>query len=218
MSTSTLSRREQIQETFRSSGLTLEEIGKQFGITRERVRQICVDVDREVPKPSKARPANHCPDCNLIISHTSSHCADHYLIGPRAIRWNRLSIIQALLRYNAQYGPLTAMALNPPMAIAHGHPDLAEIFYSDGNFPYTNSVREIFGTWNNALRAAGLPTRKPGQRLNPYRVGTPAKAYEDRRRGLSWREIVEKYGYKSNNSAATAVREWAKRNGRSWPI
>ena len=57
----------------RSQGLTLQEIGEKYGITRERVRQICVGVE----KPKKELPVKTCGVCGKQFSHKHrKYCSD----------------------------------------------------------------------------------------------------------------------------------------------
>lgn len=44
------------------------------------------------------------------------------------------------------------------------------------------------------------------------------RCYEDREKGFPWAEINRRQGYKSNSGACVAARNYALRNGLTWPI
>jgi hypothetical protein len=71
------------------------------------------------------------------------------------------AVIQAMHKFNDLYGrPPTRAEWSPPIARQLGHPELAERFHADGCWPSFKMVRRLFGSWNDAIAAAGFEPRK----------------------------------------------------------
>lgn len=69
-------------EEMRTRGKTLEEIGKEFGITRERVRQICSELGIEKPvRKRKEKPKRDLKD--RYVSGEVAWCRERGLKNPR---------------------------------------------------------------------------------------------------------------------------------------
>lgn len=85
--------------------------------------------------------------------------------APDAYRvWTREAIIEAIRTYAARYGrPPAASDFNPAQAITLGHPERAQRFTTDGDYPSTTSVVYVFGYWSAAIAAAGFKPRSVGR-------------------------------------------------------
>lgn len=82
------------------------------------------------------------PEISAHIVPGRCHCCGG-LLG----RWTPEEIITAITNWNEKYG-------RPPKS--------AQWMVSTPHYPSVKTVIDIFGAWNNAIRAAGLPTRKWG--------------------------------------------------------
>lgn len=75
----------------------------------------------------------------------------------------REDVIEALRRYERLHGTSTSASFNPATAKWTDRQDLIDIYYgSTGPWPSLNSIRHLFGTFNAAREAAGLPVNRPG--------------------------------------------------------
>lgn len=79
--------------------------------------------------------------------------------------WTAGAIVLAIQVYAHRYGqPPAALDWNTGQARDHGHPEIAERFLADGDYPQTNTVQRLFGSWNAAIAAAGFEPRPIGVR------------------------------------------------------
>lgn len=189
-------------------GMTLDEIGRMLGITRERVRQIYTrggGKQRGYPQFLRADPV-YCMDCGGQLMNgkrargiTAKRCKDCYKVWHSKNRkfWNEETVVAAIHKFRERYGRWPVSTdFNPGTAIAQSHPEVAERFHTDSDYPYINTVRSVFGSWNNALLAAGRPEEEL------YK--TNSKAFNDPlaiertiqfiEAGLTYREISELEG------------------------
>jgi hypothetical protein len=147
----------------RKAGWTLDQIGDAEGLTHQRASQICEGV---VPRVA----VRVCSGCRKRIERRSATgmcrsclAAEGYTSVPR--RWTEESIRRAFVLFYEHEGHAPrATDLSPAMARRTGHPEQAERF-AEGDLPSLQIVTRRFGGLNAAIRAAGLPTRKPGERL-----------------------------------------------------
>jgi predicted Zn-ribbon and HTH transcriptional regulator len=142
---------------------TLEEIAEVYGITRERVRQIYRRAGGQLSGilPRLKREPHYCMDCGKEMARNSNkslRCRNCNIIHQRKIRkfWNEETIIAAIQKFKERYGRWpVATDFNPGMADRLGKPEIRKRFENDGDYPYVNTVRGVFGSWNNGLQAAG---------------------------------------------------------------
>ena len=76
------------------------------------------------------------------------------------LTFTRGAVIQALHKFHDLYGrPPTRAEWSPPIAVSLGHPELAERFHNDACWPTHKIVKRLFGSWNDAIVAAGYAPR-----------------------------------------------------------
>lgn len=79
--------------------------------------------------------------------------------------WTKERITLAIQSYAAIYGQAPAADdWAPSRATRSGRPELAERWREDGCWPSHYTVIRKFGSWNNAIRAAGFKPRPVGRR------------------------------------------------------
>lgn len=92
------------------------------------------------------------------------------MLSCNAGRWDRELVIEKLQEWVAMYGDTpSASEWNPALARRNQRPDMVGPFLA-GDWPHASTVQRIFGSWNAALVAAGLPTRVRGtfdRRMKP---------------------------------------------------
>lgn len=146
--------------------LTLDEIGTIYGLTRERVRQIYLEAggQHRGMLPRLRRKPRHCMDCGEELGrksgYTSVRCKKCHIIHHTKIYkfWTEERVIEAILKFKERYGRWpVATDFNPGMGDRLGRPEVRKRFEEDGDYPYTNTIRTLFGSWNNAMQAAGRP-------------------------------------------------------------
>jgi len=148
----------------RRDNWTLERIARGEGLSHQRVSQIVADIPGSRQKPRRCV-------CGKSIERNSvtGLCRACLLdSGFKAIpqKWTPEAISEALRRFHDRYGHSPrAFDLSPAQARRVGHPEAAERFYQDGDMPSLQVVTRRFGGLNQALSAAGLPTRRPGERM-----------------------------------------------------
>jgi len=117
--------------------------------------------------------------------------------------WTEISVTNALHYWVECYGePPSATDWNPAPS-QHRHEITRPRFEEDGCWPYLNTVRTVFGTWNAAMHAAGLPVR-----MERMHCLTPAQRDEAARRYLDGEDagvVAEEFGCTVSN-----VRQLAK--------
>lgn len=99
---------------------------------------------------------------STVLRWTDPEWAKRSHIAPRVRRrWTRETMIAAIQRFATRYGrPPGAADFNPAMVRAAGHDWRAERFYADADYPTVPSVAREFGSWADAVEAAGFP--RPG--------------------------------------------------------
>lgn len=98
--------------------------------------------------------------------------------------WAPAEILACIQRFNEIHGrPPRVADWNPTAARRRRGPAAAKTDPS-GDWPHANTVRRIFGSWNAAVRAAGLPETLPGGQV----AWTRAAVLEQ------MRQFTERYG------------------------
>src|SRR4051812_6758301 len=83
-------------------------------------------------------------------------------------------ILEAIRNWAGRYGePPTSMDWEPARARRMGHPWRA-VRFERGDWPTTRMVRRRFGTFNDAIRRAGLVPRRAPARIRPNLTGPEA--------------------------------------------
>lgn len=89
-------------------------------------------------------------------------------------------VVAAIQEWESRYGmPPSAYDWNLHYARAKAHPERLrqiEARHGEAEWPNVSTVQAVFGSWNNALREAGVRPIPPGQRRDPE----------------SWRKHLEK--------------------------
>jgi hypothetical protein len=146
-------------------GKSFCQIAKECGTKYETVRRwLDSDYRERQQEKDRLRKAAYGRPCGVCGTRTDGsngranapkHCRS---CAPAAhAKWTRETVIAAIRRFNMRYGrPPTAPDFNPGMARGLGHGARAERFYSDGDYPHSNTVQYVFGTWSDGLRAAGF--------------------------------------------------------------
>lgn len=77
------------------------------------------------------------------------------------------TVLEALRAWHARYGESPTMTDWDPARARHEGQDWRVARYYEGDWPSIATVRHHFGTLNQAVRAAGLAPRAPGQHASP---------------------------------------------------
>lgn len=181
--------------------LTLDEIGGIYGITRERVRQIYKEAggQHQGMLPRLRYTPRYCKDCGEELPHKSStsvRCKKCHVIHHTKIYkfWTEERVVEAILKFKERYDRWpVATDFNPGMGDRLGKPEVRKRFEEDGDYPYTNTIRTLFGSWNNAMQAAGRPVEDLWE-TNCKAFDDPAamqRTQEFLDAGLSVREIAD---------------------------
>lgn len=166
-----MTRRERARQAaaLRAQGMLYREIAAHLGITTGYAQELVTDPDGSRVRARRDRYRGRCRDCGAPTGVSRGRdkalercrpCWDRY----RTL-WTREAIVERIQAWVELYGRTpTATDWNPGMAEAWGRPDIADRFRQDGCWPYTTTVQVRFGSWNDAIRAAGYTPRKPGGR------------------------------------------------------
>lgn len=159
-------------QELRGGGLKLREIAEAMGAPISTVGQWLDDPDGARSRARKRRYDLTCRICRGRVNGTSpgkmrdrehpvcATCAPAYYA-----KWNRETVAAAIQRFAERYGePPSAWDFNVSLARATGHPEVAERFYRDGDYPHYSSIQYVFGSWNAAIAAAGFEPRGVGKR------------------------------------------------------
>lgn len=106
----------------------------------------------------------------------------------------RRSAVDAIKRFAERYGrPPTATDFNAALS--------PETFYRDADYPHLSVVQSLFGSWNDAIAAAGFVPRPKGVGGRRYVGDQPGAADEAvtlYRSGLSSRVVAAEMGCSAN--------------------
>ncbi len=111
--------------------------------------------------------------------------------------WDRERVIAAIQRWADEHGgvPPTATDWDSPFARARGLHEKADKFEADDCWPWVNTVRRYFGSWNAAIAAAGFEPWPPGHHGRPGEdpevVAETVRLY---RSGLTGAQVGERMG------------------------
>jgi hypothetical protein len=106
--------------------------------------------------------SGRCLDCGAPTSlggmgRASGHCRS--CANKARTLWTSETIVSAIQRWAAETGgPPTACDWNTAQARATGRPPRSP------HYPPASTVQKVFGSWSNAIEAAGFECRPPGRR------------------------------------------------------
>lgn len=151
----------------RGQGFTNRQIGAILGLSRSTISDILNDPDRSKALARRRRYAGTCRVCGKPTdgsngpSSAPRYCLKH--ANEAHALFGRDGIIERIQTWTAEHGhPPSARDWNPHMARQDDRPDIAERFERDACWPYSSSVTQHFGSWNNGIRAAGYQPLKAG--------------------------------------------------------
>jgi Homing endonuclease associated repeat len=164
----------------RADGMLLREIAERFGVSTSTALRWTDDDYRErqlaKSRAVKKRYAGQCRECGAETNGSNGPGSAADVCGRCAPAvytvWTRLEIVRAVQRFAMRYGrPPTSVDFCPTRAHAAGHRWRAERFYRDGDYPHVHSVQARFGSWSEAIRAAGFRPNRPGHYPRAGRAG-----------------------------------------------
>lgn len=151
-----------------SSGMSGADIARQYSVTRERIRQILIhnypDVVKKVADEREAKKASsRLCSCGKSKSPESKSCFTCACNNKRV--WTRSLIIKRMMEFRIERGRSpSATDFSPALARQRGLPEIAKYWEDSAKYPATATVVKRFGSWNNAMDAAGLPRNKSGRK------------------------------------------------------
>lgn len=162
-------------QALRAEGLTFREIGERMGAAIQTVDSWLNDPDGSRLAARKASYRGTCVDCGAPTNGNDGRAKAAARCVPCAARaqtiWTPETVVAAMRRFHDRYGRAPVMTdFNTALACRLGHPEKAERFYADGDYPTTPSVQRVFGTWNAAITAAGFEPLAIGHKLSERRV------------------------------------------------
>ena len=168
-----MTRAEKVQtaQQLRAQGLLLREICERMGAPMSTVHTWLSDPDLSRQRARREGYGRRCVDCGKPINGAAGN-------GPNAPKrcqpcnarnsqiWTPEAVIVAIQVWAREHGgiPPAATDWNPNYAIKLGHPEKAHKFYEDDAWPLVQTVMSRFGSWNEAIRAAGYAPRPTGSR------------------------------------------------------
>lgn len=172
---SPLEQRRERAVQMRSLGMTHKEIGEVLGVARST---IAAELDPDYRAKVRARRRRYggvCVDCGRTTDGSAGRwkapkrcreCREEY---QRTVKkWTRPRIIAAIQVFYDLHGrPPRATEFSPALARSHTTPERWEEIlrlHASGDWPQYTAVRREFGSWNNAIRAAGFKPSPPGRR------------------------------------------------------
>jgi Homing endonuclease associated repeat len=168
-------------QELRAQGLVFREIAAEMGVAVSTVGDWLNDPDGSRSRARKHSYAGSCVDCGASTSgsngreHAPKRCRNCSVrFRHETAKWTRVTIVQALREFATRYGRSPAAAdFSPHQARKLGHSDRVNRFYADGCYPYATQVQNVFGSWNAAIKAAGLIPTEIG-RYDRHRAQPPA--------------------------------------------
>lgn len=178
---STIAERAVDVAVLRREGLTYAAIGARLGISPQYVGQLLRDPTGERERARKANYGGVCGSCGARTDGSNGRAKAPKLCAACAAakqhagrRWTREAVLAEIRRFYDLNGrkPNSSEWLR-------GNPH-------DGS-PYVDvsTVQREFGSWNNAIRAAGLPTDKPGKYIRTAETRRRMSEAQRRIRGVS---------------------------------
>jgi hypothetical protein len=141
----------------REEGMSFGRIAERMGVAYSTVYTWWLDPDGSKQAERHRRDRGTCVDCGGPTSRKENRrCDPCQRLASRI--WGRERIITAIHVWAEEHGgiPPAATDWNPAHAITLGHPERAEKFYADDCWPNLPTVQRYFGSWNNAILAAGF--------------------------------------------------------------
>jgi transcriptional regulator with XRE-family HTH domain len=153
-------------QSLRRQGLKHHEVAEQMGVARTTVSAYLNDPDGSVDRARKDSYRGVCESCGARTDGSNGRDA----APPRCkncapaanAKWSPDLVIQRIKEWADVYGEQpTATDWLPAIAAYQKSPRADQIRrrYESGDWPSTNTVRRIFGTWNAAIEAAGFRAR-----------------------------------------------------------
>jgi predicted transcriptional regulator len=193
-----------LARTLHAEGVSPLEISRRLGYARATIYQWLDPEHMSKQKVRRLRYSQPCVDCGKATGGSGGFAAPALRCAPCQRRWQRENaiwtretVITAIQAWADEHGgvPPVAADWNPAIARRLGKPEKADKFYEDDAWPTVESVQKVFGSWNQAIRAAGFAPRRPGhygrEGEDPTVVQHTVDLYEQ---GLSQREIAELLG------------------------
>lgn len=184
-----VTRRERYEQfkPLRDQGLTLREIAASFDVSPRTVSDVLNDPDRAKVRARRERYRGRCAFCGKPTSgaegrsRAPTRCRDHpdldAQMKARGVnRWTRETVISELQRLGRELGRAPAVG---DYFQQHGRSSRPVVV--EGMVGIYNAARCLFGSWNNALTAAGFEPRLKGHRAEPERWLRNKRAAEARR-------------------------------------
>lgn len=165
----------------RKTGMLQREIADVMGISRTYAAELLNDPDGAAGRARKDSYRGTCLGCGARTDGSNgknaapTHCiACHWRLGlDQRKRWGRDEVIAAIQKWHDLYGATpSAMDWSPALARNSAATDLdrIEMRWARGDWPTLTSVRAYFGSWNNAIAAAGFTPRRAGGRARGDRA------------------------------------------------
>lgn len=160
----------------RSQGLKYREIADRTGLSKSYIGDLVHDGTGKDSRDRKLRLYGRpCQSCgkqtnpggrNAGFTHKCAGC-----IKREQRERVHSEILAAMQEWNRLYGrPPRSYEWSPRNAERLGKPEVAAL-HRAGNWPHATTVQAVFGSWNNALREAGLtPSKHGGNNHGPYSV------------------------------------------------
>lgn len=156
----------------RNQGLVYREIASELGLATSTVAAWFGDPSLEKQYARRARYSRPCIDCGKPTDGSGGFADPRERCGACSLRWQsenaiwtREAIVAAIHAWVDENGTIpAAFDWCPSNATAKGHPEKAEKFYAEDAWPWLAEVQRRFGSWNNAITAAGYEPRRAGER------------------------------------------------------
>lgn len=157
-----------------AGGFVLREIAEELGVKTSRAQAVLSDPTGQREEERKHRVYGTCADCGgKTFNGGSRNCPERCAVcAPKHRRQTtEREIIAAIHDWHRRYGRQpTSMDWNVSLARVKAHPErLAQIeaAHEERDWPWVPTTQAVFGSWNDAIRAAGFEPLSVGQRLDP---------------------------------------------------
>lgn len=153
----------------RATGMPKQRIADMLGIPRSTVAR-WFDPDAVAKQRERfSRYSGTCLDCGKRTTGCNGASKAPERCAPCTSAflkfWTPEVIIAAIQLFHARYGDIpSAEDWNATMARNRGRLDIAERWERDGDYPQSNTVQLVFGSWNAGIAAAGFTPRGIGKR------------------------------------------------------
>jgi AraC-like DNA-binding protein len=188
-------------------GYSRKQIRELLGISQSYVQGLLADPEGLNEKKRKQRYRNLCVDCGGFTSPSApgriiTRCWDCARQRQKDERtWTPGRIIADIQEWNRLYG-------EPPRSMDWLYAERRARLADHHSWPPVTAVQREFGTWSNALEAAGFERRTGYERTEEWK---------DRRRKWSGQQMIEKIQeWTAEYGSPPMSREWRKSSER-WP-